>query len=53
MVSILIVPVTLANLRLFKIKVFLNKDCDIKTYIHDVTNKISLRDSCYLVDVFL
>ena len=43
----------LATLDLLKIKVFWNIDYDIIIYACDVTNKILLRGSNYIVDVVM
>ena len=41
----------MTTLSLRKIKVFWNKDYDVVTSIHDVTNKILSRESNYIVDL--
>ena len=41
----------MASPGLLKITVFLNKCYDVITPVDDVTNKISSRDSNYIVDV--
>ena len=38
---------------LLKITVFWNKGYDVIVSVNDVTNKILLRDSNYIVDVFM
>ena len=38
---------------LLKIAVFWNKGYDITIYVDDVNNKILLRDSNYIVDLFM
>ena len=38
-----------AALSFFKIKIFWNESYDVMTSAHDVTNKILLRDSNYIV----
>ena len=43
----------IATPSLLKIKVFWNKDCDIITYVYDVTNKILSCDSNYIVDMVM
>ena len=39
----------MAALGLYKIKEFWNKDYDVITFLHDVTNRILSRDSTYIV----
>ena len=41
----------MATLGLLKREVFRNKCCDVLVSVHDVINKISSRDSNYIVDV--
>ena len=53
MVVILMMSIKLDTLGLFKIKVFRNKSYGVKIFIYDVTNKILLRDSNYVVDVVM
>ena len=53
MAEILMISPKLATLGLLKIKVFWNKGYDVIIYVHDVTNKILLRDSDYIVDVVI
>ena len=53
MVTILTVSARIATLGLLKIKVFWNKVYDIIISVHDITNKILLRDSNYIVDVVM
>ena len=53
MVAILMMPEKLANLGLFEIKAFWNKGLYVITFVHDVTNKILLSDSNYIVDVVI
>ena len=43
----------LATPGLLKIKIFQNKGYDVIIPNHDVTNKILLRDSNYIVDVIM
>ena len=43
----------MATLGLLKIKVFWNKGYDVIIYVHDVTIKISSRDSYYFVDLVM
>ena len=38
---------------LLKIAVFRNKGYDVTIYVDDVNNKILLRDSNYIVDLFM
>ena len=38
---------------LLKIAVFWNKGYDVTTYVDDVKDKILLRDSNYIVDLFM
>ena len=45
--------VRLATPGLLKSKVLWIKDCDAIIFVHDVTNKILLRDSNYIVDVII
>ena len=51
MVAGLMTLAKLATLGLLKINVFWNKGCNVIVFVHDVTNKILLRDSNYIVDV--
>ena len=53
MVAILMISAKLATLGLLKVKVFWNKDCDLISFVHDVTNKILSRESNYIVDVVM
>ena len=41
----------LATLGFLKIKIFLNKGYDVMSSVLDVTNKVFLRDSNYILDV--
>ena len=43
----------MATLGLLKIMVFWNKGYDVTISVHDVSNKILLRDSCYIADVIM
>ena len=43
----------MANLGLLRIKVFLNESYDVIISVHDVTNKILLRDLNYIVDLIM
>ena len=52
MVVILMMSVKLDTLGLFKIKIFQNKNYGVKI-VYDVTSKILLRDSNYVVDVIM
>ena len=53
MVTILMMPAKMTTLGLLKIKVFCNKDYEVITFVHDVTNKILLSDSNYIVNVVM
>ena len=53
MVAILIMSDKLATLSLLEIKVSWNKGYDVIISVHDVTNKILLRDSNYIVDAVM
>ena len=53
MVVILMMSVKLDTLGLFKIKVFQNKSYGVKIFVYDVTSRILLRDSNYVVDVVM
>ena len=53
MVTILIMSAKIVTVAFLKIKVFLNKGYDLITSVHDVTNKILLRDSNYVVDAVI
>ena len=53
MVTILMIPAKMANPGLPKIKVLWNKGYDVIIPAHDVTNKILLRDSNYIVDMVM
>ena len=53
MVTILMMSAKMATLGLLKTKVFWNKGYDVIISVHDVTNKILLRDSNYIVDVVM
>ena len=54
MVAILIMSIAkLAALGLLKIKVFQNKDYDIKIFDHDVISKVLSRDSNYIAVVVM
>ena len=53
MVTILMMLTKLAPPDLLKIKIFQNKGYDVINPNHDVTNKILLRDSNYIVDVIM
>ena len=45
--------VKMATLGLLKIKTFLNKGYDVITFVYGVTNKVSLCESNYTVDVIM
>ena len=51
MVIVLMMSAKLTTLGLFKAKIFLNKGYDIISSVHDVTNKMRLRESIYIVNV--
>ena len=53
MVTILMMTTKMAAPGLLKIKVFWNKECDVKIFVHDVTNKTLSRDSNYIVDLVM
>ena len=53
MVIILMMSAKLASPGLLKIKIFQNKGCDVIIPDYDVTNKILLRGSNYIVDVVI
>ena len=50
MVTILMMSAKMATPGLLKIKVFWSINYDVIIYVHDVTIKILLRDSNYIVD---
>ena len=43
----------MATLGLLRMKVFLNESYDVIISVHDVTNKILLRDLNYIVDLIM
>ena len=49
MVAILKMSAKLATLDFFKGKVFQNKGYDVKTYVHDVTNKVLSRETNQII----
>ena len=53
MIAALMISAKLVTLSFFKIKKFWNEDYDVKISFHDVTSKILLRDSIYIIDVAL
>ena len=53
MVAILMMSSKMATLGLLKLKVFLNKPYDVIIFAYDVINKISSRDSFYVVNVVM
>ena len=53
MVTTLMMSAKMATPLLLKIKVFWNKGYDVIIYVYDVTNKILLRDSNYIVDAVI
>ena len=46
-------PAKMVTPGLHKIKVLWNKGYDVIIYVDDVTNKISWRDSNFIVDLFM
>ena len=50
-VAALMMSVKLVTLSVLKIKIFWNEDYDVIISVHDVANKILLRNSIYIVDV--
>ena len=50
---ILMMSAKMANPGLLEITVFWNKGYDLIIFVDDVTNKISSRDSNYIVDLFM
>ena len=53
MVTILIISAKITTPSLLKITVFWNNGYDVIISVHDVTNKILLRDSNYIIDVVM
>ena len=53
MVTILMMSAKIATPGLLKIRVFWNKGYYVITFVYDVTNKILLRDSNYIIDVVM
>ena len=53
MVTILVMSAKMPTLGLLKTKVFWNKGCDVIISVYDVTNKLLLRDSYYIIDVVM
>ena len=51
MVTILMMPAKMATPGLHKIKAFWKEGYDVTIFVNDATNKISLLDSNYIVDV--
>ena len=51
MVAILMMPLKLATLGLLKINLFWEKVCNVTIFAHDVTNKILLLQSNFIVDM--
>ena len=51
--AILMMSAKMATLGLLKIKVFWNKVYDVIISVHDITNKILLRVSSYIVDAVM
>ena len=52
-VTILMMSAKMATLGLLRMKVFLNESYDVIISVHDVTNKILLRDLNYIVDLIM
>ena len=53
MTTILMMPAEMADLGLLKIKLFWNKGYDVTIFVYDVTNKILLRKSNYIVNIVM
>ena len=53
MIKILMISAKLATPGLLKIKVFWNKGYDVISSVDEVVNKISSRDSSYIVNVVM
>ena len=53
MVTISMMSGKMASLGLLNIKVFLSKVYDVITYVHDVTKKVLILDSNFIVDVII
>ena len=53
MTTILMMPAKMADLGLLKIKLFWNKGYDVTIFVYDVTNKILLRKSNYIVNIVM
>ena len=53
MVAILMISAKVATLGILKIKILWNKDYDVVTSVHDITNNILTRDSNYIIDVVM
>ena len=51
MVTVLMMSAKKATLGLLKLKVFWNKDNEVRIFVHGVTNEVLLRESKYIVDV--
>ena len=51
--TILMMSAKMVTIELLKIKLFWNKGYDVTISVHDVTNKILLRDSNYFIDVVI
>ena len=51
MITALMISAKLVTLSVLGIKIFWNLDYDVIISVHDVTNKILLRDSISIVDV--
>ena len=53
MFTILMMAVKMAPLDFIKIRVYLNKSYDVILFAHNLTNKILLYESNYLVDLVM
>ena len=49
----LMMSANLVTLSILKIRIFWNLDYDVLISLYDVTNKILLRDSSYIIDVVM
>ena len=47
------IPAKITTPGLLKMRVFSNKGYDVIFFVYDVTNKILLRDSNYIIDVVM
>ena len=53
MITILMVSAKIAALGLIQLKIFWNKSNNVKIFVYEVTKKIFLRESNYIVDVVM